>query len=376
MNSQKMKAVVKSVLTLTCLAALFVAAVSPATAQTLTTLYTFGTGANGGLLLDAQGNLYGTTAYGGTNGNGTVFELSAAGVGTVLYSFQGGTDGRVPTAGLVRDAQGNLYGTTYFGGSNISGTVFKLSPAGTETLLHSFIGPEGYAPESVLALDVQGNLFGTASKSSGNSSAGTVFEIAADGTEKDLYRFQGKKDGAYPVAGLVRDAQGNFYGATFGGGLVRGTVFKLTPNGTHTVLYNFKAGTDGAHPWGDLVRDAQGNLYGTTYSGGTNGFGTVFELTAAGVETVLYNFKGNPDGKNPTAGLVRDAAGNLYGVAKGGTFKHGLLFEITTAGKEIVLHDFSGGADGGFPSGKLVMDAAGVFYGATGYGTVFKLTIP
>ena len=197
-------------------------------------LYSFGTGIDGqnpyaGLIQDASGNLYGTTLYGGTNNLGTVFKVTPAGVETVLYSFGTGTDGHLPLAGLIQDASGNLYGTTYTGGTNNLGTVFKVTPAGVETVLYSF---------------------------------GT-------GT-----------DGQYPRAGLIQDASGNLYGTTFEGGTNGlGTVFKVTPVGVETVLYSFGAGIDGQYPYARLIQDASGNLYGTTFQGGTNGLGTVFKIS-------------------------------------------------------------------------------------------------
>ena len=186
-----------------------------------------------GLLQDASGNLYGTTFAGGTNGYGTVFKVTPAGVETVLYSFSGGTDGQYPQAGLIQDASGNLYGTTYgidlYGGTNSNGTVFKVTPSGVGTVLYSF---------------------------------GT-------GT-----------DGNYPYAGLIQDASGNLYGTTTGGGANnKGTVFKVTPAGVETVLHSFGTGTDGRYPYAGLIQDTSGNLYGTTHGGGTNNIGTVFKIS-------------------------------------------------------------------------------------------------
>jgi len=262
-----------------------------------------GDGANpeAGLVRDAQGNLYGTTLTGGSGGPelcsgvggcGTVFKLDTTSKETVLYSFTGVPDGEEPDAGLVRDAQGNLYGTTYNGGASNLGTVFELDTTGKETVLHSFTGTggDGSEPYGGLVLDAQGNLYGTTSFG-GASGDGTVFELDTAGKETVLYSFTGTGgDGAYP-SGLVRDAQGNLYGTTYGGGASGfGTVFKLDTAGKETVLYSFTGtGGDGAYPSGlvRLVRDAQGNLYGTTYEGGDlacdapYGCGTVFKLTPA-----------------------------------------------------------------------------------------------
>ena len=306
-------------------------------------LHSFGNGMDGqfpyaGLIFDTSGNLYGTTNFGGTYTFGTVFELTPiAGGGwteKVLYSFGNGTDGAYPEAGLIFDAVGNLYGTTYGGGTYGTGTVFELTPTGggswTEKVLHNFNdnGTDGFYPYAGLIFDAAGNLYGTTSQG-GTYGDGTVFELtpAAGGvwTEKVLYSFNANgTDGTAPQAGLIFDAAGNLYGTTNQGGTyLSGTVFELTPAGggvwTETVLHNFNDnGTDGAYPYAGLIFDGAGNLYGTTDGGGTYFGGTVFELTpAAGgswTEKVLHNFNPNStDGYEPYAGLIFDAAGNLYG---------------------------------------------------------------
>lgn len=306
---------------------------------------------------------------------------------TVLYSFAGGTDGIGPRAGLIRDAKGNLYGTTVNGGAFGFGTVYEISAAGVEKILHSFNGTDGNAPYGSLVL-VGSNLYGT-TYSGGASSLGTVFDVTLKGTAKILYSFSGT-DGSNPLAGLVRDPKtGNLYGTTATGGTLNaGTVFELTPTGTETVLYSFSPGPGGYLPVAPLVRDPKtGDLYGTTYNGGASNFcsggcGTVFELTPSGTETVLYSFSG-PDGNNPQSGLVRDAKGNLYGQTYlGGPSGRGTVFEVTPAGKEIILHGFTGGADGGIPvGGVLARDPkTGNLYGTTGlggandYGVVYEIT--
>lgn len=227
---------------------LCIAAASGAWAQTYTVLYSFQCGTDGahpysGLIQDKFGDLFGTTYYGGTFGKGTVFELTAAGAESVLYDFTGNTDGGYPSAGLVPDAHGNVYGTTVGGGTSGQGVVFKLSRAGAETV---------------------------------------------------LYDFTGGSSGGSPDAGLAVDPQGNFYGTTVNGGANGlGTVFKLTPSGVHSVLYSF-VGTDGANPEAGLVRDTAGNLYGTTLNGGASGHGVVFKVTVSGSESVLHDFAGSP----------------------------------------------------------------------------------
>ena len=325
---------------------------------------------------------------------------------TVLYSFAGPTDGAFPVAGLVRDAAGNLYGTTAGGGASSGcsfgscGVVFKLAPAGSETVLHSFTGgPDGQDPYGGLTTDAAGNLYGTAVF--GGSTTGTchpfggcgvVFELircdsAASGYEfKVLYSFTGGADGARPVARLVRDAAGNLYGTTANGGATSacyppygcGVVFKLSPSGTETVLHSFSEPGDGAFP-GGLVRDAAGNLYGTGATITSNPFvfgaGTVFKLSPNGTETVLYSFTGGVDGGDPN-GVVPDSAGNLYGTTQEGGGSTacnvpdgtcGVVFKLSPSGTKTVLHSFTG-ADGGNSSAGLLRDAAGNLYGTTQYG--------
>jgi len=411
---------------------LLVTTIQPAQAQTLTTLYSFAGGAagglpNGGLAIDGQGNLYGTTFYGGWISKrrpvayGTVFKLAPTGAETVLHSFTRYPDGGSPYAGLIIDAQGNLYGTTSQGGTGTCngprrgcGTVLELAPSGAETVLYNFQGwPDAQNPSyGGLIMDAQRNLYGATVNGGyykrtchyggrhGPHTCGTVFEVTPTGSEKVLYMFAGPPDGLSPWGGVIRDAQGNLYGTTELGGAYGGaygyaygcgTVFKLTPTGVETVLHSFcSSSADGAFPRGDLVLDAQGNLYGTTGRGGSQGRGTVFQLTPDGTETVLYNFTGGADGDGPS-GLIMDLQGNLYGTTpNGGAYSYGTVFELTPAGIETVLYSFcskSGCPDGANPSSGLVMDSEGNLYGTTasggivggncgssGCGTVFKLT--
>jgi uncharacterized repeat protein (TIGR03803 family) len=349
-----------------------------------------------GLVMDAKGNLNGTTYAGGTAGYGTVFKLDATGKETVLYSFAGvaGGDGAHPHAGLAVDAQDNLYGTTWVGGctqpnQTACSTVFKVDATGNETVLFKFSGPNGDGTKpSGLVLDAEGNLYGTTvvGGANGANKDGTVFKLDPVGNETILHTFRmGPTDGANPYGGVVLDAEGNLYGTTARGGrtIFPGSVFKLDTTGIETVLHRFAGSPDGANPYAGLVLDAQGNMYGSTYGGGTTGHGTIFKVDSSGDETVLYSFTGTPDGANPYAVLVLDAQGNLYGTTYGGgTADYGTVFEISATGNETVLHSFGATkGDGKYPYAGLVLDAQGYLYGTTTHGgahnkgTVFKLTL-
>jgi uncharacterized repeat protein (TIGR03803 family) len=356
---------------------------------------------------DSAGNLFGMTGSGGdlncdltgSLGCGVVFKLNTAGKETVLHRFDGSqADEGTPSGGLIRDADGNLYGTTS-GIALYCGTVFKVDKTGKETVLYRFTcGTDGGIPLAGLVRDSAGNLYGTASGGGigGPSGQGVVFKVDVNGKETVLYSFTGGPDGGSPMAGLVRDAAGNLYGTTASGGAFgSGVVFKLDTSGDETVLHAFTGKADGATPQAGLVRDPAGNLYGTTLNGGdltcnlngSPGCGVVFKLNTSGKLAVRYAFKGRADGGVPSADLVQDAAGNLYGASGfGGNLNDcsgqgcGVLFKLDPHGKEIVLHTFTGGLDGGAPDGVL-LDATGNLYGSAaigggnqGVGVVFKIT--
>jgi len=271
-----------------------------------------------------------------------VFKISASGTESVLHSFgpSGGTDGDEPTAGLIMDSAGNLYGTTYGGGVSYTGTVFKISASGTESVLHSFgpdSGTDGVLPVAGLIADSAGNLYGTTGYG-GTNGNGTVFKISASGTESILHSFGPNVgiDGDLPIAGLIMDSAGNLYGTTYGGGVNNtGTVFKISASGTESVLYSFgpDGGTDAQYPTAGLIMDSAGNLYGTTESGGAHLGGTVFKINASGKEWMLHSFdpfNGRTDGQYPDAGLIMDSTGNLYGTTGfGGTNGNGAVFELS-----------------------------------------------
>jgi uncharacterized repeat protein (TIGR03803 family) len=306
-----------------------------AQAKSYSVVYSFQCGGGDGqnpwsdLISDSAGNLYGTTRGGGTFGDGTVFEISVGGAEAVLYSF-GATpgDGSGPVTGLVRDNAGNLYGTTPGGGAHTVGALYEVSPDGQETMLVSFNDPVGAYPYGELLRDSAGDLYGTAT-SGGTSGEGTVYRLVPNGKLSAIYSFAGPPgDGAGPSGGLIRDSAGHLYGVTSGGGADNlGTVFELSKPGADTVLYSFAGGseTDGSDPSAGLVGDAAGNLYGITVEGGSGeectprgGCGTVFKLTPSGQETILYGFSYGSEGAYPYGGLVIDPKGNLYGVTSQG----------------------------------------------------------
>lgn len=300
----------------------------------------------------------------------------------VLYSFTGGADGANPEAALVSDGAGNFYGTTMNGGSSGKGTVFKITAAGVETVLYSFSGgADGASPVAGLVRDGAGDFYGTTFSGGTSRNNGTVFKIDSSGVKTVLYRFAGGSDGSLPYGRLVSDGAGHFYGTTFRGGTSDyGTVFKITAAGAKTVLHNFADGADSVSPQANLVIDGAGNFYGTTLEGGTSGLGTVFKIDSSGAATVLHSFAGgHGDGAGPGAALVRDGAGNFYGATvEGGTSNTGTVFKITSSGVITVLYSFAGGGDAANPIGGLLIDG-GYLYGTTvnggtsNQGTVFRL---
>jgi uncharacterized repeat protein (TIGR03803 family) len=302
----------------------------------------------------------------------------------LLHQFTGGDDGAAPYAGLIMDTAGNLYSTTVTGGSSFLGVVFELEPTGKEIVLHPFTGIDGAYPQAPLIPGQASNFFGTTynggSSTTCTGGCGTVFEQHILGRETVFYNFKGKPDGGNAFAGLIRDTAGNFYGTTYDGGTANsGTVYMMDQSGKETILYNFTGRADGRNPVAGLIRDRSDNLYGATANGGSfancsNGCGVVFELDTAGKYTVLHKFTGQPDGTHPNGGLAWDPVGNIYGTSKQGgsstgcgSVGCGVIFNLNRAG-ETVIYSFTGGADGATPLGGLISDATGNLYGTTAYG--------
>jgi len=358
------------------------------TGNVLTVLYRFpgppqhgnsvGGGPTAGVLLDPAGNIYGATPYGGVGG--MVYVITPSGQEKTIYRFPAATGGTEPVAGLTAGPEGNFYGTTVSGGPANQGVVFKVDPAGNETVLYSFKGgTDGGGPMSAVTFDGAGNLYGT-TRGGGAGNPGTIYRLEASGNETVLHVFTGGYDGALP-SGVVLDPAGNLYGTTASGGTSnQGVIFKVDPAGQETVLYTFIGGADGGDPNG-VIRDPAGNLYGTTHNGGL-GTGVIFELDAAGQFSVLHSFTGSrPGGEggggSPDAGVIRDEAGNLYGttaaygITSTGHQGEGVVYELDAAGHYTVLYTFTGGSDGAYPESSLVRDSAGNLYGtANGGGTV------
>jgi uncharacterized repeat protein (TIGR03803 family) len=372
-------------------------------------LHHFGTGTDGAaaygrVIFDAAGNLYGTTAFGGTSGAGIVFELAnpealAGWTESILYNFSGGSDGSQPYGGLIFDSAGNLYGTTFQGGASNAGTVYELTPgkggAWTETVLYSFAGgADGSGPQSDLNFDQAGNLFGTTT-GGGSPGNGIVFQLTpgqgGSWTETVLHRFM-TNEGTSPRAAVIFDRKGSLYGTLANDGVFgAGAVFRLKPtNGgawTEETLYTFTGGTDGFGPLCRLIL-LRGKLYGTTVIGGGSGVGTVFELSppanhhGAWTLNVLHTFACGSDGCFPWAGLTMDSNGTFYGTTQFGGLPSngGTVFALKQVGEiwfEGVLFSFKLSINQ-LAAGAVLLGKGGTLYGTTigsemNAGAVFKI---
>jgi uncharacterized repeat protein (TIGR03803 family) len=392
--------------------AAFVVCVTTAMAlpgQTLTTLHSFnstdGLWPFAGLVQGTDGNLYGTTYYGGTAPNcagesspcGTIFKITPAGTLTSLHNFDG-TDGANPQGGLVLGADGSFYGTTFYDGEHGGGTIFKITASGALTTLYSLgFFPIGSGPESALIQATDGSFYGTTIQG-----FGTILEFNPGGAVTTFYSFSGT-GGNFPQGSLVEGIDGNFYGTTeYGGNSTAcpssdhpggGTIFKITPSGALTTLHTFDF-TDGAYPEAALMQAIDGNLYGTTSNGGsttcfgsTNGCGTVFEITPSGTLTVLHTFEDYySDGAYPSGRLLQATDGNLYGTNGGGVMGGGTIFKISPSGNLTTVYNLGTPPGPLGPVAGLVQATNGIFYGTTleggtstacyeGCGTVFSLSV-
>ncbi len=410
------------------------------------TLYSFTNGTDGGqpyaaLVQGSDGNLYGTAEQGGATGYGTIFRITANGAFTILHTMQANTEGGHLYGGLVQASDRSFYGTAEAYGAHSDGTIFEVTTDGVLTVVHTFSGTDGLNPFDTLALGPDGNFYGTTASGSNAPVSGTIFRITPGGVFTSLHTFSGS-DGSQLYGGLLLGADGGLYGTTKDGGSFTtfGTVFRITTNGGFATIHSFQK-TDGAYPYyGNLVQTADGTLYGNTHYGGANSNGVVFGMTTNGVETSLYSFtnafhtdiNNNPEGgltlgrdgkvygthydggtngygevfvyatfgsgtftsvhtcsdgssgnsgKYPWGGLTTGPDGNLYGTtsAGGSTGTAGLIFRLTTTGVFANLHSFDGN-DGAFPEAPLVLDPNGALYGTTknggvdSYGNVFGIT--
>ncbi len=346
-----------------------------------------GDGANpsGPLLIDNQGALYGTTVGGGSTNNGAIFKISPHGKESVLHIFTGsGGDGSLPYGGVIADKAGNLYGATSDGGTNGLGIVFEIAPNGAETILHTFqgicCGSDGSFPYASLVMDKQGNMYGTTLKGGTSDDLGTVFRVTPAGVENVVHAFTGAADGSEPVLGFAIGKRNTLYGASLAGGAQNaGVAFRMTLDGTETVLHEFGSGSDGQYAVGWIALDDKGAMYGATQNGGgAANAGIVYKIDKDGVESILHVFNG-ADGEDPfSVTLVGD---DLYGVTQfGGANGAGTIFKIASNGVFSAIHSFSG-TDGRDPLCPLVAGSDGNLYGtatgggATGNGVVFKLTL-
>ncbi len=384
-------------------------------AVTLTTLYSFaqangsyphGADPVGRLAQGADGNFYGVTDLGGAYDYGTVFKVATNGTLTTLYSFTGGNDGGYPVAGLVQAGDGNFYGSTAQDGSGYGGTLFRITPGGTLTTLVSFnnSGPAS-SPEAEMVLDAAGNMWGT-TEDAPPEGGGTIFVLTTNGQFNIIFTFPTtdesdliSPDGDMPVAALVLGSDGNMYGTAEEGGsapqdsdlLGYGTIYGITSSG-FGLLYSFTGGIDsgssthdGSKPYAALVQGADGSFYGTTANGGTTvdsdgfGCGTIFKVTTNGILTTLYAFTDGGDGENPFTPLVLGPDGNFYGATSGGsTNNSGTIFRMTPAGALTTLFSAGSSSLGGSPNG-LIKGTDGNLYGTTGGGgggggTVIRLS--
>ncbi len=344
----------------------------------------WGKNPNGALIKGNDGNYYGMTFAGGTYNFGTIFNITPAGIVTVLHHFNGVTDGANPTGSLTLGVDGNFYGLTNIGGANQYGTIFKLTAAGVFSVIRSFsYGTDGANPNGQMVIALDGNFYGI-TRRGGSTGNGTIFKLTPAGVFTVIKTLSAIAaiDGAYCYGSLAAGIDGNLYGSTSGGGTNgNGTIFKVTPAGVYTVLRQINQLTDGYSNRNGLVQAADGFLYGTNYAGGKYGHGTIYKISAAGIFSVLRHLAYATDGSGPAVSLVIGTDGNFYGMNKsGGAFNNGTIFKITPAGIYTVLRSLKSATDGGFPFGSLLKGIDGNFYGMTSeggtnfFGTAFKIT--
>ena len=364
-------------------AVLSVAAVA-APGVAFSTLYSFTGASDGGspngLMQETNGNFYGATQSGGTDDSGTIFVMTPAGAFTNLYLFDdAGIGGFSPGAGLTQGADGNLYGTTEEGGANGWGIIFKTTTNGNLSTVATFAEGNGAVPNQAMILGADGNFYGTTS-SGGANNEGVVFRVTPGGALSVLASFNYQN--GFDPSDLTQGADGSFYGTTSAGGANGdGSVFNVTTNGAMTSLFSFSHTNGGFLPAAGLTQAPDGNFHGTTYEGGDFGGGTVFRVSPSGAMTVLYSFTGGTDGGHPAAKLFLAPDGNFYGTTVyGGVWGDGTVFRMAPGYAPFTLVSFDG-YDGANPQAPLVLGADGSFYGtaqnggAGGNGVIFRVNI-
>jgi uncharacterized repeat protein (TIGR03803 family) len=372
---------------------------SPAWAQTFNVVYSF-TGSSDGAnpltgLVSTPGGFYGTASAGGNAGTGVVFKIDSSGNESLVYGFAGGSDGASPEGGVLPFGE-FLYGTTTAGGASGAGTVFRVSLTGEERILYNFTGgADGADPQGTLIKDAAGDLYGT-TFSGGASGNGTVFELVRPAvkngawTEKVLYSFGTGTDGINPVAGVAFDSAGNLYGtASAGGSYGYGTVFQLVPSAsawTENILHQFQLQSDGGVPYAGIVVDKHGRLWGAATDGGLGGGGTIFELLPANgggwTFEPVYGVAGW--GISGTFRNILLSGGKIYATTHcDGNYDAGTVYELTRSGNTwnyTSLYVFTGGTDGLYSFSSLLLDSQGNLWGTTkqgganGEGVIFKVT--
>jgi uncharacterized repeat protein (TIGR03803 family) len=388
----------KMFIALTLIATSWLVTIHPVSSATETILYSFTIGdpnnPNAGVILGKKNNLFGMTTLGGGFNAGAIYEVRPDGGEAILYSFMDGDDGGDPQGTLVMDKTGHFYGATCLNGANSAGTVFKVSTTGDFSVLYAFEGGnDGSCPNGGMVFDKLGNLYGTTFRG-GTANAGTIFKLTTSGSHTVLYSFGGGADGIYPNGGLAIDGKGDLFGTTAQGGVDNfGTLFEFSASRVHTVGWNFSNTADGAGPNGGLVL-YKGFYYGTTAGGGTGGAGVIYGWAPRRPHSlgIAWAFTGGADGGNPSAGVVSDKKGNLYGTTNaGGANFLGTVYKLQVLKApitETVLHSFGLDPDGQFPEGGVVLDKSGNLYGTTsiggdddpvcgdnyGCGVVFKIT--
>jgi len=336
----------------------------------------------GEIIKGIDGNFYGLNSAGGTNGYGTIFKITPAGVYSVVKHFSFAADGTNPRGHLVQGKDSSFYGITYGGGTYGYGTIFKLTKTGTFSVLRHLNKPtDGVSSYSSLTEANDGNLYGM-TYLGGTSNAGTIFKISKAGVYAVVKSFNSATDGAYPQGDLIKGSDGNFYGSTYSGGTNgNGTIFKLiTASGVYTVLRHLAASTDGGNPYGNLFQNSDGFLYGMNRTGGAGTAGTAFKISTSGAFTLLHSFVSTTEGSTPNGGLVKGNDGNFYGVTSlGGIYTGGTAFRMTALGAVTVIASFNGAKSGNIPQESLLKGKDSAYYGTTsgggtyGYGTVFKI---